>query len=212
MTATIRRAEPDDARRIAEVHVMSWQAAYSTILSPEIVSQRSLEEREKMWEGILSLPEHDQTRTFVLLDDKEVLGFLPHASRKRRRSRRYLHGRVRRTVFRSVALAAGASGQSSRTEASMSCATRDFRAPCYGSSRTTVRRVPFYEATGWKFDKRDPSYRDLQRRLYPLSPSLVAEHLPSHEVARAAFEPVLDAHQLVAERPRSSSYATLTIR
>ena len=68
----------------------------------------------------------------------------------------------------------------------------------------------FYEATGWKFDKRDPSYRDLQRRLYPLSPSLVAEHLPSHEVARAAFEPVLDAHQLVAERPGSSSYLKLT--
>ena len=75
MTATIRRAEPDDARRIAEVHVMSWQAAYSTILSPEIISQRSLQEREKMWEGILSLPERDQTRTFVLLDDKEVVGF-----------------------------------------------------------------------------------------------------------------------------------------
>jgi hypothetical protein len=42
MAATIRKVGPDDARRIAEVLVASWQAAYSTILSPEIISQRSV--------------------------------------------------------------------------------------------------------------------------------------------------------------------------
>ena len=42
----------------------------------------------------------------------------------------------------------------------MSCATRDFRTPCYGVLEDNSAARAFYEATGWKFDKEDPSYRD----------------------------------------------------
>lgn len=75
MEPTIRRAKFDDARRIAEIHVESWKAAYSNILSPDIISRHSVQEREAMWKRVLSLPEDDPTRMFVLRVDARIVGF-----------------------------------------------------------------------------------------------------------------------------------------
>jgi ribosomal protein S18 acetylase RimI-like enzyme len=41
----IRPARPADATGAAQVHVQAWQECYGSILSPEIIAQRSLEQR-----------------------------------------------------------------------------------------------------------------------------------------------------------------------
>ena len=139
---------------------MSWQAAYSTILSPEIVSQRSLEEREKMWEGILSLPEHDQTRTFVLLDDKEVVGFSLT-----------LPGRDEDLDATSTAEFAGLYFVPSHWRRGLRTKLQNrgldelrnqgFQGAVLWVLEDNSAARAFYKATGWKFDKRDPSYRNI---------------------------------------------------
>lgn len=50
---TIRSAADDDARRIAEVHVRSWQAAYRGILPDPLLDRLSVPEREQSWQAIL---------------------------------------------------------------------------------------------------------------------------------------------------------------
>jgi RimJ/RimL family protein N-acetyltransferase len=46
---TVRPAEPGDSRRIAEVHVQTWQTAYHHAFPPEVLEQLSVDEREARW-------------------------------------------------------------------------------------------------------------------------------------------------------------------
>jgi ribosomal protein S18 acetylase RimI-like enzyme len=68
----IRDAELDDARGIAEVHVRSWQAAYTGIVPDEDLSRLSLSQREQFWTEILS--ENERT-TLILLDGHLIAGW-----------------------------------------------------------------------------------------------------------------------------------------
>jgi GNAT superfamily N-acetyltransferase len=45
----IRRAEPADARAIADVHVRTWQAAYRHAFPQEVLDALSVDERETGW-------------------------------------------------------------------------------------------------------------------------------------------------------------------
>jgi GNAT superfamily N-acetyltransferase len=45
----VRRAEPADARAIAEVHVCTWQVAYRHAFPAEVLQGLSVDEREERW-------------------------------------------------------------------------------------------------------------------------------------------------------------------
>ena len=45
----IRKAEPPDARRIAEVTVASWRVAYRGLLPDSLLDSLSIEDREERW-------------------------------------------------------------------------------------------------------------------------------------------------------------------
>lgn len=47
--ATIRPATLDDARAIAVVHVLTWQAAYRDLLPADFLAGLSVDGRERMW-------------------------------------------------------------------------------------------------------------------------------------------------------------------
>jgi L-amino acid N-acyltransferase YncA len=47
--ATIRAAEPADARAIAQVHVASWRWAYADDLPQAVLDVLSVDERQRMW-------------------------------------------------------------------------------------------------------------------------------------------------------------------
>lgn len=70
---TVRPAQLEDARRIAEVHVASWQTAYRGILPDKMLDNLSVENREENWQTWLV-----QTKGHVLVleVDGQVEGFV----------------------------------------------------------------------------------------------------------------------------------------
>lgn len=70
-----RRAISDDAPRIAEIHVRSWQAAYRGILSDELLDDLSVSEREGSWRALLSGSEDRQLTLVAVRGDGDLSGF-----------------------------------------------------------------------------------------------------------------------------------------
>ncbi|MCB0167237.1 MAG: GNAT family N-acetyltransferase [Anaerolineae bacterium] len=70
---TVREAQLADARRIAEVHVASWQAAYRGILPDKMLDNLSVEHRQENWQTWLV-----QTKGHVLVLEvaERVEGFV----------------------------------------------------------------------------------------------------------------------------------------
>jgi GNAT superfamily N-acetyltransferase len=70
----IRRATKEDATAIAQTHVESWQAAYSEIVSAEVMESRNLAERRAEWSELLERSEQAE-RVYVADFGGEVGGF-----------------------------------------------------------------------------------------------------------------------------------------
>lgn len=66
----VRLAELSDVRRIAEIHVRSWQAAYREILPAEFLDGLAIERRQEIWTNNLG-----ERQTFVVESDGNVVGF-----------------------------------------------------------------------------------------------------------------------------------------
>ncbi|GAA2853867.1 GNAT family N-acetyltransferase [Pseudonocardia halophobica] len=49
----VRRATVTDARAIARVQVESWRSAYEGLMPAELLAALSVDERERMWRGVL---------------------------------------------------------------------------------------------------------------------------------------------------------------
>ena len=69
----VRRAELDDAKAIATVHVRAWQAAYQGIVPSAFLNSLSIEQREASWREIL---ERRTSRTWVAEGGGEVVGWI----------------------------------------------------------------------------------------------------------------------------------------
>jgi GNAT superfamily N-acetyltransferase len=76
MTFTIREAQPGDARDIARVHIVTWQAAYADILPAEFLSGLSagLEHRVAWWADQISSAQPPR-HTLVATEDGGIVGF-----------------------------------------------------------------------------------------------------------------------------------------
>jgi GNAT superfamily N-acetyltransferase len=71
--ATIRSAEPADARAIAEVHVASWRWAYAGDLPQEVLDALSVDDRERMWNRAIL----DAAVTVIVAEEGgRVVGFV----------------------------------------------------------------------------------------------------------------------------------------
>ena len=51
---SLRRASPQDARALAEVHVAAWQGAYQGLLPADLLAGLSVERREAQWKRSLN--------------------------------------------------------------------------------------------------------------------------------------------------------------
>lgn len=67
----VRQAEPTDADDFARVIVASWRAGYRGILPDEVLARLSVEERTRMWRGILS---EKKGAAFVASRDSVMVG------------------------------------------------------------------------------------------------------------------------------------------
>jgi GNAT superfamily N-acetyltransferase len=72
--ATVRAAVPDDARRIAEINVRSWQAAYVGIVPRAILEEMEVESRRLTWLGRIA--DLGQRTLFVGELDGRVEGYV----------------------------------------------------------------------------------------------------------------------------------------
>lgn len=70
----IRNADPDDAERIASIHVASWQATYRGSMPDSDLDALTVEQRLPMWERILASASA-LIRVWVAIIDDEIVGF-----------------------------------------------------------------------------------------------------------------------------------------
>lgn len=68
----IRPATLQDARAIAEVHVLSWRHAYINLLPREFLEGLSVEDRKDMWSQAIA---SGQTSVLVAESNGQVIGF-----------------------------------------------------------------------------------------------------------------------------------------
>jgi len=72
----IRRARPEDAQAIAEVHVQSWRETYPGIVPSEVLDKLSIEDRRKSWAEHLGEGPPYHRFTFVAEDSNgQIVGF-----------------------------------------------------------------------------------------------------------------------------------------
>ncbi|UOQ46779.1 GNAT family N-acetyltransferase [Gracilibacillus caseinilyticus] len=71
----IRKARPEDAKAIAEVHVQSWKATYHELLDEQDISNTTIEHRQILWETVLKLPRKQQPVT-VIEENGSIVGFI----------------------------------------------------------------------------------------------------------------------------------------
>ena len=72
----IRRASSPDARSIAEIGVLGWQAAYRGILPDEYLDRLSVDARETAWQMVLEHETSGDTPAWVAQLDGLAIGFL----------------------------------------------------------------------------------------------------------------------------------------
>src|SRR5262245_35529915 len=75
MPLLIRQAAPGDARRIAEIHVAGWRAAYRGQMPDALLDSLSVEERASRWREAIEAPPNPGVRTFVIEQDGVITGF-----------------------------------------------------------------------------------------------------------------------------------------
>ncbi len=73
--ATIRRATTDDAARIAEAHVRSWQGAYRGLIPQDYLDRLDPAQRLARWEEILASVNWSAGGVLVAEQDSCVAGF-----------------------------------------------------------------------------------------------------------------------------------------
>lgn len=71
---TIRRAMPDDADRLSEVHVRTWQIAYEGLIPQAVLDSLDITARAARWRTTLENPKA-KGRTWVALAGDELIGF-----------------------------------------------------------------------------------------------------------------------------------------
>ena len=69
----VRPARPDDARRVAEIHVETWRATYPGVIPQDVLDGLNVDDRELNWQEWIPNPE---TSSFVVERDGEIVGFV----------------------------------------------------------------------------------------------------------------------------------------
>ena len=79
----IRPAEPEDAPRIAHVHVESWRTTYPGIIPAEVLDNLETHQRELYWHGVILNPDNDEFVYVAENDEQEIVGFASASTAQR---------------------------------------------------------------------------------------------------------------------------------
>lgn len=75
MPVTVRAATVEDSRRVAEIHVAGWRAAYRGQMPDALLDSLSVDERAEKRRQWLSKPMSPEHRTWVAEDDSGIVAF-----------------------------------------------------------------------------------------------------------------------------------------
>ena len=70
----VRAARPEDARDIAQAHVLAWQSAYRGIIDDDFLADMQIDQRADAWSRRLSSPSAGVEHLVVCVDGR-VVGF-----------------------------------------------------------------------------------------------------------------------------------------
>lgn len=147
-SALIRRALPADARRIAEVHVLSWQAAYRGLLPADFLASLSIERREEQWRQSLADP-----AAGLLVCEREggLVGFASFGSCRDADSRPGITGEIHAIYLLEPCWGIGL-GKALLDEMLGGLRARGFEEVVLWVLRENRRAIDFYRRQGFAFD------------------------------------------------------------
>ncbi len=70
----LRRADPDDARAIAQVRIDAWRTTYRGMIPDAYLAAMSVDDSETMWRRVLTAGPNTAS-VFVAASGAEVVGF-----------------------------------------------------------------------------------------------------------------------------------------
>jgi ribosomal protein S18 acetylase RimI-like enzyme len=151
----IRKATVNDARKIAEVHVKSWQAAYRGLLPDDFLKNLSVDRREQQWQqGV----QKSEQIVLVYEQENKILAFCSFAPSRD-------DGVDKTTVAELSTLYALESvwgqgmGQALWHEAIKYMRERGFTEAMLWVLKGNERAIKFYERRGFVFDGKTKTER-----------------------------------------------------
>jgi L-amino acid N-acyltransferase YncA len=143
----IRAAGPDDIAGIAALHVASWRWAYRGLLSDEVLTALSVEDRAAIWTELLA---DDGVAVLVAERDGALLGF---ASAGASRDDDATQGTGEVTAIYLAEGAAGTGlGRDLFSGIQLELRSRGFTQATLWVLETNARARRFYEREGWRWD------------------------------------------------------------
>jgi L-amino acid N-acyltransferase YncA len=146
-TVRIRRASPNDARSVAEVHVRSWRHAYRGMLPDAVLDRQSVEDREAMWRDALT---GSSFGVVVAQDDRGVVGFASFGPSRDDDAGDGV-GEVPAIYVEPAAVGTGV-GRELLSAAASALREHGYRRATLWVLEVNERARRFYERAGWRWD------------------------------------------------------------
>lgn len=140
---SIRCARPEDAHRIAEVHVETWRVAYRGQLPDEVIDRVTGDNRERLARELIADQDNDM---LVAESDGRVVGFASTGA-----GRGEDCGELYSIYVHPTAWGTGA-GSALLEAATAALAERGFEEAFLWVLALNERARGFYERHGWRFD------------------------------------------------------------
>jgi GNAT superfamily N-acetyltransferase len=154
----VREAIPDDARAVAEVHVVSWRWAYAGMISDEVLQQLSVEDRERVWRESLAAAEPGRCVLVAEADDGTVEGFAAFGPSEDPEAAADSAGEVYAIYVRSEVAGTGV-GRELFSQTNDALGRSGFRRATLWVLEANERARRFYEAAGWAWDGTTGTHR-----------------------------------------------------
>jgi GNAT superfamily N-acetyltransferase len=146
-----RRAVIDDAPRIADVHVRSWQGGYRGLLPQSLLDALDPVQRLPRWQATLEQADWPARGTLLAEDAGELVGFADLRPTRDADQDPAVVGEI--TSFYVVPEAWGQGVGQGLMAASLDTLTAArFSTATLWVLDTNIRAIRFYEAGGWVFD------------------------------------------------------------
>jgi ribosomal protein S18 acetylase RimI-like enzyme len=148
-TVQLRRAGPEDARAIAEVHVRSWKAAFPGLLPQHYLDTLRPEDRLGQWEEALSTSAWPVV--LVAEDERAIVGFVALSPSRDADADPSAVGEIQ-TIYLDPPAFGGGTGSALLQAAEAELARAGFTSATLWVLETNAKARRFYERHGWTTD------------------------------------------------------------